>query len=74
MHTVLEFYSGIGGMHYSLKYGNTTPLLVQETQRFLTILFARRANISANVVQAFDINTNGNKVYAHNFKLKPNQV
>jgi len=51
MNRVLEFYCGIGGMHYSLQ----------------------EAGIEATVVQAFDINTNSNKVYHHNFNIKPNQ-
>eukprot|EP00729_Bicosta_minor_P019272 gene19272-19675_t len=41
----LEFYSGIGGMHFALK----------------------AAGIDATVLAAFDINTNANDVYKHNF-------
>ena len=42
---VLEFYSGIGGMHYALK----------------------KSGIKFKVTGAFDINTNANAVYRHNF-------
>ena len=42
---VLEFYSGIGGMHYALS----------------------KSGINFEVVGAFDINTNANAVYKHNF-------
>ena len=42
---VLEFYSGIGGMHYAL----------------------RESGVTFEVVGAFDINTNANAVYKHNF-------
>lgn len=42
---VLEFYSGIGGMHYALK----------------------SAGLKFEVLGAFDINTNANAVYKHNF-------
>ena len=42
---VLEFYSGIGGMHYALK----------------------KSGINFKVIGAFDINTNANSVYRHNF-------
>lgn len=42
---VLEFYSGIGGMHYALN----------------------SSGLEFEVVGAFDINTNANDVYRHNF-------
>jgi len=42
---VLEFYSGIGGMHYAL----------------------RESGVPFDVLGAFDINTNANAVYKHNF-------
>ena len=42
---VLEFYSGIGGMHYALK----------------------KSGVDFKVIGAFDINTNANTVYRHNF-------
>ena len=42
---VLEFYSGIGGMHYALK----------------------KSGVNFEVIGAFDINTNANTVYRHNF-------
>ena len=47
-----EFYSGIGGLHYSLL----------------------QACSEAEVVAAFDINLLANKVYEHNFGMKPGQV
>mmetsp|Transcript_211 Transcript_211/g.448 ORF Transcript_211/g.448 Transcript_211/m.448 type:complete len:360 (-) Transcript_211:855-1934(-) len=46
-----EFYSGIGGLHYSLL----------------------QACSEAEVVAAFDINLLANKVYEHNFGMKPGQ-
>ncbi|KAG0044436.1 tRNA (cytosine-5-)-methyltransferase [Gryganskiella cystojenkinii] len=45
---VLEFYSGIGGMHYAFNESGHT----------------------GEVVQAFDINTTANEVYAHNHGKK----
>lgn len=42
---ILEFYSGIGGMHYALK----------------------ASGVAFEVLGAFDINTNANDVYKHNF-------
>ena len=38
------------------------------------IFIVRQVTIIAEVVQAFDINTTGNKVYTYNFKQKPSQV
>lgn len=52
---VVEFYSGIGGMHYALQY----------------------ADIDANVVSAYEINTTANAVYKHNFpntKVSQNNI
>ncbi|ESR63731.1 hypothetical protein CICLE_v10008576mg [Citrus x clementina] len=48
---VLEFYSGIGGMRYSLM----------------------KADVSAQVVEAFDINDKANDVYELNFGHRPYQ-
>ncbi|KAK7412146.1 hypothetical protein VNO78_03595 [Psophocarpus tetragonolobus] len=48
---VLEFYSGIGGMRYSLM----------------------KAQVNAQVVQAFEINDTANDVYQHNFAHRPYQ-
>ncbi|KAH0469180.1 hypothetical protein IEQ34_002412 [Dendrobium chrysotoxum] len=48
---ILEFYSGIGGMRYSLM----------------------RAEIHANIVEAFDINDRANDVYMNNFGRRPFQ-
>nr|ACU20409.1 unknown [Glycine max] len=48
---VLEFYSGIGGMRYSLM----------------------KAQVNAQVVQAFEINDTANDVYQHNFGHRPYQ-
>ncbi|GJJ71332.1 tRNA (cytosine38-C5)-methyltransferase [Entomortierella parvispora] len=45
---VLEFYSGIGGMHYAFN----------------------ESGHSGEIVQAFDINTTANEVYAHNHGKK----
>ncbi|KDO61669.1 hypothetical protein CISIN_1g016377mg [Citrus sinensis] len=49
---VLEFYSGIGGMRYSLM----------------------KADVSAQVVEAFDINDKANDVYELNFGHRPYQA
>lgn len=51
----LEFYSGIGGLHYSL---DKACLSLREKSR----------EISADVLKAFDINTIANAVYEHNFQ------
>lgn len=51
----LEFYSGIGGLHYSLE--NACRQLSDNGR-----------SISAEVLKAFDINTIANGVYEHNFK------
>lgn len=48
---VLEFYSGIGGMRYSLM----------------------KAQVKAQVVEAFEINDTANDVYQHNFGHRPYQ-
>ncbi|KAK7328128.1 hypothetical protein VNO77_22224 [Canavalia gladiata] len=48
---VLEFYSGIGGMRYSLM----------------------KAQVDAQVVEAFEINDTANDVYQHNFGHRPFQ-
>ncbi|CAJ1963449.1 unnamed protein product [Sphenostylis stenocarpa] len=48
---VLEFYSGIGGMRYSLM----------------------KAQVNAQVVEAFEINDTANDVYQHNFGHRPYQ-
>ncbi|KAK7246734.1 hypothetical protein RIF29_41604 [Crotalaria pallida] len=48
---VLEFYSGIGGMRYSLM----------------------KAEVKAQVVEAFEINDVANDVYHHNFHHRPYQ-
>ncbi|TKY71479.1 DNA (cytosine-5)-methyltransferase [Spatholobus suberectus] len=48
---VLEFYSGIGGMRYSLM----------------------KAQVNAQVVEAFEINDTANDVYQHNFSHRPYQ-
>ncbi|WVY94300.1 hypothetical protein V8G54_033388 [Vigna mungo] len=48
---VLEFYSGIGGMRYSLM----------------------KAQVNAEVVEAFEINDTANDVYQHNFGHRPFQ-
>ncbi|KAJ1434921.1 S-adenosyl-L-methionine-dependent methyltransferase [Sesbania bispinosa] len=48
---VLEFYSGIGGMRYSLM----------------------KAQVNAQVVEAFEINDIANDVYQHNFRHRPYQ-
>ncbi|KAJ1396513.1 S-adenosyl-L-methionine-dependent methyltransferase [Sesbania bispinosa] len=48
---VLEFYSGIGGMRYSLM----------------------KAQVNAQVVEAFEINDIANDVYQHNFGHRPYQ-
>ncbi|BAT86887.1 hypothetical protein LR48_Vigan09g262500 [Vigna angularis] len=48
---VLEFYSGIGGMRYSLM----------------------KAQVNAEVVEAFEINDTANDVYQHNFAHRPFQ-
>ena len=48
----MEFYCGIGGLHYSL-------------------ILATAGKENAAVVAAFDINPLSNKVYQHNFGLKP---
>ncbi|KAI8967943.1 S-adenosyl-L-methionine-dependent methyltransferase [Mycotypha africana] len=45
----LEFFSGIGGLHYALKI----------------------ANLNAEVIRAFDVNSIANKVYEYNFGLAP---
>jgi tRNA (cytosine38-C5)-methyltransferase len=50
---VVEFYCGIGGLHYSLRQATS-----REVEKF-------------TVVAAFDINPLSNKVYRHNFNLKP---
>lgn len=50
----LEFYSGIGGLHYSLD--NACKLLKATGKEF-----------TAEVLKAFDINTIANAVYEHNF-------
>lgn len=49
---VLEFYSGIGGMHAALKL----------------------ASPDSEVVCAFEISDVANRVYQHNYGLKPHQV
>lgn len=51
----LEFYSGIGGLHYSL-------------EKACAILHATGRVLVPEVVKAFDINTIANEVYEHNFK------
>lgn len=51
MPKVLEFYSGIGGMRYSLV----------------------KAQVNAEVVEAFEINDTANDVYQHNFAHRPYQ-
>ncbi|CAK8530313.1 unnamed protein product [Lathyrus sativus] len=48
---VLEFYSGIGGMRYSLM----------------------KAQVNAQVIEAFEINNIANDVYQHNFSHRPYQ-
>lgn len=50
----LEFYSGIGGLHYSL-------------DKACASLKATGLELSADVLKAFDINTIANAVYEHNF-------
>jgi tRNA (cytosine38-C5)-methyltransferase len=50
----LEFFSGIGGMHFALKAASLS------------------SKIDFQVVEAFDINTNANQTYTHNFpSIKP---
>ena len=44
--SVVEFYSGTGGMHYALK---------------------KALGDRVHVVAAFDVNTNVNSIYRHNF-------
>ncbi|CAL5183217.1 unnamed protein product [Lathyrus oleraceus] len=51
MQRVLEFYSGIGGMRYSLM----------------------KAQVNAQVIEAFEINNIANDVYQHNFSHRPYQ-
>ncbi|GAU24106.1 hypothetical protein TSUD_388990 [Trifolium subterraneum] len=51
MQRVLEFYSGIGGMRYSLM----------------------KAQVNAEVIEAFEINNIANDVYQHNFHHRPYQ-
>ncbi|KAI8323054.1 S-adenosyl-L-methionine-dependent methyltransferase [Martensiomyces pterosporus] len=46
----LEFFSGIGGLHYGF----------QESQ------------VDGEVVMSFDMNENANRVYEHNFRMRPN--
>ncbi|KAG0260341.1 tRNA (cytosine-5-)-methyltransferase, partial [Mortierella polycephala] len=45
---ILEFYSGIGGMHYAFN----------------------ESGHQGSILQAFDINTTANEVYAHNHGKK----
>ncbi|KAI9330100.1 S-adenosyl-L-methionine-dependent methyltransferase [Obelidium mucronatum] len=53
--SALEFFSGIGGLHYGLEYA----LKDSPTQK------------QPHVLTAFDINQIANSVYAHNFGSKP---
>jgi len=79
---VVEFYSGIGGMHCALNLAmeainnkqyinnsNNENTCDHNTQHFNK----QRKKIHAHVVKAFEINHVANKIYQANFSIKPEQ-
>ncbi|XP_022106474.1 tRNA (cytosine-5-)-methyltransferase-like, partial [Acanthaster planci] len=57
---VLEFYSGIGGMHFAIKGG-------VRLQHFSPNDWFIKSYLDATVIAAVDINDVANKVYKYNF-------
>lgn len=66
----VEFYSGIGGMHYALR-GKFPPIFIHLTLLSFTKSFVPEACPGSRVLAAFDINTTANMVYAFNFPETP---
>lgn len=78
-HRALEFYCGIGGLHYSLearedhlRWCVQPALPLSGSLRNLLLVLSRRPLQAArpgrvDVVAAFDVNRVGNDVYLHNF-------
>jgi len=73
---VLEFYSGIGGMVCT---SSTKASLFGSISVLMVLVFVQRyslmkAQVNAEVVEAFEINDTANDVYQHNFGHRPFQV
>ena len=56
---VIEFFSGIGGMHYALK----------------SFMKVHQPHLKYQIIKAFDFSTTANEVYHHNHpnSIKPSQ-
>ncbi|KAF8376475.1 hypothetical protein PRIPAC_82904 [Pristionchus pacificus] len=66
---VLEFYCGIGGIHFALK---SHKVYLYQFMNLLT-----GTSIPFHIAAAFDINTTTNVIYRHNFpstKLKESNI
>lgn len=61
--SVLELFSGIGGMHYALEGNNLIALSSARPTNYFQFV---ASGISGEVVAAIDINTTADRVYRHN--------